>query len=104
MPMDRNRYPKNWDRIAFWVKELNNWKCEKCGLECIKPGDNTDLLTGSERAKYTLTVHHCDYDPSNNDISNLRALCSGCHLQAHRGINGRIKSISPGQLKLDLKV
>lgn len=32
MPMDRSRYPVNWDEIATSVKERAGWKCEECRL------------------------------------------------------------------------
>ena len=38
--MDRKRYPKNWEQIAFKIKEKAKWKCTKCGLQCLKPTDN----------------------------------------------------------------
>lgn len=33
MPMDKSKYPTNWDEIAHEVKERAGWKCEECGLE-----------------------------------------------------------------------
>ncbi|MEA5537012.1 HNH endonuclease [Crocosphaera sp. XPORK-15E] len=96
---NKDRYPDNWDEIALRVKIKANWTCSKCGLKCLSTDDKrTDK---SQRTKLTLTVHHSDYDPSNNHQSNLIPLCSACHLYMHRG---RRQNISPGQLKLDLGV
>ena len=125
---NRDRYPDDWEEIALTVKQSANWTCSKCGLQCLstdeklqstnlspiiryKAINNLSLLLlwvmilqqwltdKSLRAKYTLTVHHSDYDPSNNELSNLIPLCSACHLYMHRG---RRQNISPGQLKLEL--
>jgi len=94
MPMDRSRYPKNWNAIALKIKEASDWKCQECGLDCKRTDEPLDR---SSKAKRTLTVHHQDCDPSNNHLSNLIALCSACHLRKHAGGRG---NISKGQLPL----
>lgn len=93
MPMDRSRYPKNWNEIALAIKDCASWHCQECGLDCtpIKISDR------SLKAKHTLTVHHQDYDPANNHPSNLIALCSACHLRKHINKRG---NISRGQLSI----
>ena len=85
MPMRPRRklYPANWDEIAAQVKEAAGWCCEQCGHPHA-PADG-----------YTLTVHHIDGDPSNNDPGNLVALCQRCHL----GLHGKKQII--GQLMFD---
>lgn len=95
MPMDRSRYPKNWKEIADGVKRESNWKCEECGLDCFPY--MTTRLNRSEMAKRTLTVHHQDYNPANNERDNLIALCSACHLRKHQGKRG---NVSQGQFSL----
>ncbi len=94
-----SRYPDNWKAIALLIKEKANWKCEKCGLQCLKPNDNSKGLTKSERSKLTLTVHHKNYQPEDNSANNLIALCSGCHLSYHAGGKG---NVCIGQLSLNL--
>jgi 5-methylcytosine-specific restriction endonuclease McrA len=94
MPMDRSRYPKEWDAIALKIKEASDWKCQECGLDCRRTDESLDR---SSKAKRTLTVHHWDCDPSNNHQSNLIALCSACHLKKHTGRRG---NVSQGQLSL----
>lgn len=99
---NRNRYPDNWNEIALKVKKEANWTCQRCGLECFP----TKFLkhftsTPSERTKLTLTVHHADYDPSNNHPSNLVTLCSACHLYYHRG---KKPNVDPNQLSLNLGI
>lgn len=84
MPMDRRRYPQNWEQIALEIKTDANWTCQECGLICLKSKKARKFLSRSEAAKRTLTVHHIDCMPENSTPSNLIALCSACHLKAHR--------------------
>ena len=92
-----SRYPKDWKEIANSIKEASGWRCAKCGMQCIKPGNDVSKLSISERRAKTLQVHHADCTPENNDPSNLIPLCSGCHLSYHQGGRG---NVSPGQLSL----
>lgn len=94
MPIDRKRYPDNWEEIAREIKRASDWTCQECGRDCSLSRLISDR---SRRARYTLTVHHQDYNPANNDRSNLIALCSGCHLQKHKGQRGNLVE---GQLSL----
>lgn len=32
MPMDRSRYPENWEAISLAIRERASWKCEWCGV------------------------------------------------------------------------
>lgn len=76
--MDRSRYPKDWNAIALKIKEASNWKCQECGLDCKRTDEPLDR---ESKARLTLMIHHKDYDPYNNDQSNLIALCSECLLK-----------------------
>lgn len=92
MPIrDPSRYPANWSEIATAVKEAAGWKCTRCHCQCRRPNETEE--------RPILTVHHADYDPGNNDPSNLIPLCAACHLWYHCNRTG---NIVPGQLKLDL--
>ncbi len=75
MPMDRKRYPANWDEIARRVKDEADWKCEVCGRQCRRPGEPFDTH------RRTLTVAHLDHTPENCERSNLKAMCPACHLR-----------------------
>jgi 5-methylcytosine-specific restriction endonuclease McrA len=68
----RPQYPNDWAAIATAIKARAGWRCE----HCHHPHDPD--------AGYTLTVHHIDGNPFNNDPSNTRALCQRCHLRAAR--------------------
>lgn len=114
MPMDRSRYPDNWEEIAFEVKSEANWMCADCGRPCRPPGQSwpefafyvaelgywKDL---DHPQRFTLTVAHLDQNPSNNDPANLRSLCAGCHLRhdaPYREANRQAKRERAGQLPL----
>jgi hypothetical protein len=108
MPMDRSRYPKNWNAIALQVKSEANWQCQDCGKPCRRPKQSPEdyvdwlletfpdwgfelydeihdeehgVIWLTRLGRYTLTVAHLDQDPANNDPKNLRALCNVCHLR-----------------------
>ena len=92
-----SRYPDNWNQIAFAIKARAGWRCSKCGMQCIRPGEQVKGLTISERRARTLQVHHWNRDPSDNRPENLAPLCSGCHLSFH---NLGQANVLPGQLSL----
>lgn len=79
MPMDRGRYPANWNQIAQAVKEEADWKCEACGVQCYRP-DEKVIDHGR-----ILTVAHLNHTPEDCSRSNLRALCARCHLRYDAG-------------------
>ena len=66
-----NKYAKDWPLIAKSLKKKKGFQCE--GLDC----PHRDLSAPAMR-KY-LHAHHKDLDKSNNDFSNLEALCVYCH-------------------------
>ena len=96
MPIDAQRYPKNWKELALSVKEAAGWRCECCGKQCYRPGEPKNL-SRAEWSADILQVHHRDFNCSNNCSNNLIALCSACHLNAHRS---SYSPVSPGQLSL----
>lgn len=73
MPMDRSRYPKNWNEISRRIRARAGNRCEWCGAQNHVPHP----VTGS---RVVLTVAHLDDDPRNNRDNNLAALCQRCHL------------------------
>lgn len=75
MPMDRSRYPDNWQEIADFVKSRAGWQCQTCKRYCRRPGQPLDTH------RRTLTVHHIDGNPANCEMENLIAVCAPCHLQ-----------------------
>jgi hypothetical protein len=73
---NRSRYSSNWDNIALEVKSKSDWKCTRCGMQCLRPTDKRDGLNRRERSIKTLVVHHRNYTPEDNRAENLAALCS----------------------------
>ncbi len=99
MPMDRTKYPDNWDEIAATIKDQAGWKCEQCGLQCRFPGDEFDTH------KRTLTVAHINHVEMDCRPENLVALCPRCHLAydqtrkvMQRLAKKRIKSVAESTL------
>ena len=75
MPMEKERYPADWKRIATEKKESTGWVCEVCGKQCRKPGEPFDTH------KRTLTVAHLNHTPEDCNPENLKAMCAVCHLR-----------------------
>lgn len=75
MPMDKKRYPMHWQTIANEVKRKADWKCQKCGKQCRRPGEPFDTH------KRTLTVAHLNHTPEDISPDNLMAMCAPCHLR-----------------------
>ncbi|MBC1224555.1 HNH endonuclease [Nostoc sp. UCD121] len=94
---NRSRYSSNWDIIALEVKSKSDWKCTRCGMQCLRPTDKRDGLNRRERSIKTLVVHHRNYTPEDNRAENLAALCTACHMLFHTRRRG---NVSPGQLSL----
>lgn len=121
MPIIRARYPEDWDAIALRIKQEARWCCQQCQRPCRQPSEPlADFLARVQRwrqqqtplpakfeaapRRYLLTVAHLDQQPGNQDPSNLKALCTVCHLQfdsRFRAKQRRLKAEFLGQLSLD---
>ncbi len=66
-----NCYQQDWDAISNKYKEKTGFQCEEAN--CRYP-DLSDL----SMRKY-LHCHHLNMDKTNNNFSNLKALCLECH-------------------------
>ena len=75
MPMDKSKYPSDWNTIAEAIKDAADWQCEQCGMQCRRRGEEFDTH------KRTLTVAHINHVEMDCRPENLVALCSGCHLK-----------------------
>lgn len=110
------RYPADWKAIRAGVLLRANNRCEFClapnreviarhvdGTSYMLEGGEvfdaeTGEFLGSARGseydaarliEVVLTVAHLDHDESNNDVTNLRALCQRCHLTHDARDNAR---------------
>ena len=102
MPIyDKNRYGDNWKDIALQVKQSANWRCKHCGKECLRPGEKPKEMSRAEWTLLTLSIHHANFTPEDNSVSNLIPLCAPCHIGLHGRARGR-SNTSPGQLLLPL--
>lgn len=120
MPMDLSLYPNNWKQLSHAVKQRTGWRCEECDRLCRKPGERVaDLALRlyedspdsdfsevfDHPQRWCLTTAHLDHQPSNNALTNLRALCAPCHCRydnqpRHRATRRRLKRERQGQMSL----
>jgi hypothetical protein len=102
MPIERDRYPANWEQLAADIRVQANHQCQHCGKECRRPLEKlSDFvlrrfggIKGKDweaardaidhPRKYILTAAHLDQNPANNDPLNLKALCMVCHINYDR--------------------
>jgi len=78
MPIKRDKYPPNWEYISLHVRfVIANNHCQFCGVSQGAP------LPGKS-SRVVLTVAHLDHNESNNDFTNLKALCQKCHFAHDR--------------------
>jgi hypothetical protein len=84
MPIDKEKYPADWDALSYRIrKERAEDRCEcvgECGLHkdrCPALYKHPHPVTGST---VILTVAHLDQDTYNNFPENLKAMCQRCHL------------------------
>lgn len=115
MPMDRSRYPADWDAIsrALRTDRAGN-RCEWCGAVNGQPHPRTG-------SRVVLTVAHLGtvyadgtpgdkHDKADVRPENLAALCQACHLNydrdehiAHATETRRRKRLQAGQWPLNLE-
>lgn len=104
MPMDRKRYPNDWDAISKRIRARADGRCEcrgECGhdhaRDAVEFCSAPELVTASPRCPalqgcpnpvtgrtVILTVAHLDHTPANCEPENLRAMCQRCHLSYDR--------------------
>lgn len=115
MPMQRDRYPKDWDQIARRIKRSANWHCEACDRPCLLPGENwadfvirmswtvaEAIAHAAHPVQFVLTTAHPNHDPENPD-AELKAWCASCHARYDLRQMGRkqmLKRERTGQLNL----
>lgn len=115
MPMDRARYPSNWEAIALSVKQAANWQCENCGKLCQRSGEDWldfvirigwtvgEAIAASQHpTRWVLTTAHLNHDPE-NPHAELRAWCAPCHCRydlAQLPRKRRLKQERLGQISL----
>ena len=116
--MNRGLYPKNWEQMAFEIKQAAKWTCEGCGRPCIRPDESiakfVERITtempiwlvdnpAAHPRRFLLSVAHLDHLPQNCDRANLRAWCCPCHGRYDLGqmpLKKHLKAEREGQLSL----
>lgn len=121
MPVDMNRYPKDWKQISQRIRfERAKGQCE-CNGECGRPhpGGRCPAVHGQANpitnSTVILTVAHLGTDTNDKhnkmDVrdENLKAMCQHCHLLfdidehvANGKATRRSYMIDAGQLEMPL--
>lgn len=105
MPMQRHRYPDDWEAISKRAREAAGNRCVACGVQngAVGARDKTGRWWGEnaihqmnydvgyslfdgefpKMARIVLTCHHPNHDTANPD-ARLIVMCQRCHLNADR--------------------
>ncbi|QNF33074.1 hypothetical protein HUW51_10155 [Adhaeribacter swui] len=78
MPIDRRRYPKNWNLISYFVRFTRaKGKCEFCGAEHGKqhPATGSMVYLQAIHVKHTLEA---------TSWEDYKAACQKCHFNYDR--------------------
>lgn len=126
MPLDRSRYPADWNAISKRIRDEAGNRCEWCGVANGAVGQRdrfgtfhemgpmeaeTAVCVDGERVtRIVLTVAHVENpDPMDCRPENLAALCQACHnkldrpmRQKHAAETRRRKRIASGQAVMPL--
>ena len=94
-PQKKPRYPQNWLEISRQAKQRQDYRCQVCNLQCLRPEDDRTGLSKSQIAQITANTHHISGNGMENDPSNLFVVCTTHHLAIHRG-----EKLIQGQLSL----
>jgi hypothetical protein len=100
MPINRLRYPENWEEIAKNVIHKADGRCHFCGKVTgfyalvknswiLVPDGMVDHYRKDEIRvfKMVLSAIHLNHDPSDNRSDNLRCACNWCHLEHDKGFH-----------------
>ena len=64
------------NRLREQIRQRDHYRCQQC-FRC------QDELYDKNGKKYSLHIHHIDYNKENNNINNLISLCRNCHSQTN---------------------
>lgn len=68
-------YPPEFNKIfKLKLKQRDNFTCQKCGIK-------------EDELKWTLSIHHIDFNKNNNASENLISLCRACHAETNYSRN-----------------
>lgn len=78
-PENKALYPANWKELRAEVLTRASHACEGSPTypTCRARNHEPHPVTSS---RVVLTIAHLDHNPTNNDLTNLRAWCQRCHV------------------------
>ncbi len=83
-------YQEHTEEVRKYQKSLRDENNSRTRAKLIaKKGHRNKVCVECGSIK-NLHVHHVDFDPMNNELENLRYLCSICHGAKHRSHNDSI--------------
>lgn len=91
-------YPLEWKEIAHDIKDANDWQCQECDRQCLRPGEK--CADPSERARHTLTVAHAEPNYRDAEIF-VMALCAPCHLRYDAAMHVRQRKVNQAKANED---
>lgn len=62
------------------IRKRDNYRCQQCFR-------HQDELYDKKGKKYSLNIHHINYNKRNNSLNNLISLCRNCHTQTNYSRN-----------------
>lgn len=80
MPINTAVYPPNWHPLRTIILDRADNRCEQCGAINYEPHPETG-------SRVVLTISHTNHDTTDNELTNLRALCQRCHLAHDRALH-----------------
>lgn len=91
-----------WDKNdRFWTGKECLDKLEDSGHDVFEEGNELDHVPiNKPPVKIILTISHTDHDITNNDYSNLKALCQKHHLAHDKGHHKETRNKNKGLQKL----
>jgi hypothetical protein len=107
MPMDRSKYPRDWDAISARIRSRGGDCCEGTHEHPDCRARNRGVHPETGAYVVLTTAHYPDPDPLNCDDDNLLSLCQRCHLSLDRNHHiakaraTRMRKMAIGELPLD---
>lgn len=107
MPMNRERYPLDWNDISLRIRrDRAHGRCEctgECGRHVSTRCDEMNGTPGHhQNGTVVLTVAHLNHLPTDCREDNLKAMCQRCHLRYDAALHATNRKKTRERLQLPL--